>query len=54
MIRGPVFTMARLARLSSAYNTHHAPTTSWQSYGIALYEYEEIAMRDRIAAAALA
>ena len=55
MIRGTVFTMARLARLSSAYNTHHAsPTTSWQSYGMALYGDEEIAMRDNIAAAALA
>ena len=54
MIRGTVFTMARLARLSSAYNTHHAPTSSWQSYGIALCEDEEIAIGDSIAAAALA
>ena len=54
MIRGTVFTMARLARLSSAYNTHYAPTSSWQSYGISLFEDEEIAIRDSIAAAALA
>jgi hypothetical protein len=55
MVRGTILTMARLARLSSAYNTRHAPlTTSWQSYGTTLYEDEEIAMRDSIAAAALA
>ena len=52
MIRDMVITMVRL---SSAYNTRYAPsTTSWQSYGMALYEDEEIAMRDNIAAAALA
>lgn len=52
MIRDMVITMVRL---SSAYNTRHAPsTTSWRSYGMALYEDEEITMRDSIAAAALA
>lgn len=52
MIRDMVITMVRLG---SAYNTRHAPwTTSWQSYGMALYEDEEITMRDSIVAAALA
>ena len=55
MIRGIIFTMARLTRLSFAYNTRHIPSTmSWQSYGMALEEDQEIAMRDSIAAAALA
>jgi hypothetical protein len=52
VIRDTVLTMVRL---SSAYKVRHAAsTTSWQSYRMALYEDEEIAMRDSIAAAALA
>lgn len=52
MIRDMAITMVRL---SSAYNVRHAQsTTSWQSYRMALYEDGEIAMRDSIAAAALA
>ena len=52
MIRDTVSTMVRL---SSAYNIRHVPsTTSWQSYGMALYEDEEITIRDSITSAALA